>query len=117
MNIIKALILCLSLFCCSMAIAQDRDTSVKLKHGFPNTLKVTSVRVYSDSSTSAKISIWISVKKGKIVSVSRGKGDWVITLRTRGQVSTYVVAEKSIKVVGQESKAVKIRAIHFIEGS
>ncbi len=117
MNIIKALILCLSLFYCSMAIAQDRDTSVKLKHGFPNTLKVTSVRVYSESSTSAKISIWISVKKGKIVSASRDKGDWIIALRTRGQVSTYVIAEKSIKVVGQESKKVQIRALHFTEGS
>ncbi len=116
MKILKLLILCLSLFSCSMVMAQDRDSSIKLKHGFPNILKVTSVRVYSDSSTSAKISIWMTVKKGEIVSVSRGKGDWIITLRTRGQVSTYVVAEKSFKVVGQESKAVKIRALHFIEG-
>ncbi len=116
MKIIKALILGLSIFYCSMAIAQNRDVSVKLKHGLPNILKVTNVRVYSDSSTTAKISIWIAVKKGEIVSVSRGKGDWIITLRTRGQVSTYVVAEKSFKVVGQESKTVKIRALHFAEG-
>lgn len=117
MKIIKTLILCLSIFFCSIAIAQNRDVSVKLKHGLPNILKVTGVRVYSDSSTSAKISIWITVKDGKIVSVNRGKGDWIITLRTRGQVSTYVVEEKSFKVVGQESKTVQIRALHFTEGS
>jgi hypothetical protein len=74
------------------------------------------VRVYSDSSTSAKISVWINVKKGKIVSVSRGGGDWIITLRRRGEVSTYVVSEKSFKVVGEESKSVRIRALHFSEG-
>jgi len=115
LKILKSLILCLSLFCCSIAIAQNRDDSVKLKHGLPNILKVTSVRVYSDSPTSAEISVWIAIKSGKIVSVSRDKGDWIITLRTRGQVSTYVVAEKSFKVIGQESKAVNIRALHFTE--
>ena len=115
MKIIKALVIGLSIFYCSMTFAQSRDVSVKLKHGLPNILKVSNVRVYSDSSTSAKISIWVNVKKGKIVSVARGKGDWIITIRTPGQVSTYVVAEKSFKVVGQESKAVKIRALHFTE--
>jgi hypothetical protein len=80
-------------------------------------LKVTNVRVYSDSPTSAKISVWINVKNGKIVSVSRGGGDWIITLRTRGKVSTYVVSEKSFKIAGEESKAVKIRALHFTESS
>jgi len=116
MKTIKVLVICFSIFYCSMAFAQRRDVSVKLKHGLPNILKVTNVRIYSDSPTSAKISIWVNVKKGKIVSVARGKGDWIITIRTRGQVSTYVVAEKSFKVVGQESKAVKIRALHFTEG-
>jgi hypothetical protein len=115
MKIIKALIICFSILYCSMAFAQNRDVSVKLKHGLPNILKVTNVRVYSDSHTSSKISIWVNVKKGKIVSVARGTGDWIITVRTRGQVSTYVVSEKSFKVVGQESKAVKIRALHFTE--
>ena len=115
MKIIKALVIGLSIFNCSATFAQSRDVSVKLKHGLPNILKVSNVRVYSDSSTSAKISIWVNVKKGKIVSVARGKGDWIITIRTPGQVSTYVVAEKSFKVVGQESKAVKIRALHFTE--
>ncbi|KKM14147.1 hypothetical protein LCGC14_1709030, partial [marine sediment metagenome] len=70
-----------------------------------------------DSPTSAKISVWINVKNGKIVSVSRGGGDWIITLRTRGKVSTYVVSEKSFKIAGEESKAVKIRALHFTESS
>jgi len=115
LKILKSLILCLSLFCCSITIAQNRDDSVKLKHGLPNILKVTSVRVYSDSPTSAEISVWIAIKSGKIVNVSRDKGDWIITLRTRGQVSTYVVAEKSFKVIGQESKAENIRALHFTE--
>ena len=77
---------------------------------------MTNVRVYSGSSTSSKISIWIAVKKGKVVSVSRGKGDWIITIRTRGQVSTYVVSEESFKIVGEESKSVQIRALHFTEG-
>ena len=116
MKYIKALILVFSIFYCSITFAQNRDVSVKLRHGLPNVLKVTNVRVYSGSSTSSKISIWIAVKKGKVVSVSRGKGDWIITIRTRGQVSTYVVSEKSFKIVGEESKVVQIRALHFTEG-
>ncbi len=115
MKIIKALIIGLSIFYCSMAFAQSRDVSVKLQHGLPNILKVTNVKVYSDSPTSARISIWVNFKKGKIVSVARGGGDWIITVKTRGQASTYVVAEKSFKVVGEESKAVQIRALHFTE--
>ena len=115
MKIVKALVIGLSIFYCSMTFAQSRDVSVKLKHGLPNILKVTTVRVYSDSPTSTKISIWVNVQKGKIVSVARGKGDWIITIRARGQVSTYVVAEKSFKVVGEESKAVEIKALHFTE--
>ncbi len=117
MKIIRLLIFGLLIFYCSTTFAQTGDVFVRLKHGLPNVLKVTNVRVYSDSSTSAKISVWIDVKKGKVVSVSRGKGDWIITIRTRGQVSTYVVSEKSFKIVGEESKAVKIRALHFSEGS
>ena len=85
------------------------------KHGLPNILKVTNVRIYSESPTSAKISIWVNVKKREIVSVTCGKGDWIVIARTRGQVSTYVVTEKSFKVVGEESKAAKIRALHFTE--
>ena len=115
MKCINALILGFSIFFCSITLAQDRDVSVKLRHGLPNVLKVTNVRVYSDSSSSARISIWIAVK-GKVVSVSRGKEDWIITIRTRGQVSTYVVPEKSFKIVGEESKVVQIRALHFTEG-
>ncbi len=105
------------IFYCTTIYAQKWDISIRLKHGLPNILKVTNVRVYSDSTTSAKISVWIDVKKGKIVSVSRGGGDWIITLRFRGKVSTYVVSEKSFKVAGEESKAVKIRALHFAEGT
>jgi hypothetical protein len=116
MRIIRLLVFGLLLFYCSTVFAQGVDAFVKIRHGLPNILKVTNVRVYSDSSTSAKISVWINVKKGKIVSVSRGGGDWIITLRRRGEVSTYVVSEKSFKVVGEESKAVRIRALHFTEG-
>ncbi len=70
MKIIKALVIGLSIFYCSMTFAQSRDVSVKLKHGLPNILKVTNVRVYSDSPTSVKISIWVNVQKGKIVSIA-----------------------------------------------
>ncbi|ODS30878.1 MAG: hypothetical protein SCARUB_04007 [Candidatus Scalindua rubra] len=117
MKTIRLLIFGLLIFYCSTTFAQKGDVFVRLKHGLPNVLKVTNVRVYSDSSTSAKISVWIDVKKGKVVSVSRGKGDWIITIRSRGKVSTYVVSEKSFKIVGEESKSVKIRALHFSEGS
>ena len=115
MKITKTLVIGLSIFNCSATFAQSRDVSVIPKHGLPNILKVTNVRVYSDSPTSAKISIWVNVKKGKIVGVARGKGDWIITIRTHGQVSTYVVTEKSFKIVGQESKAITIMALHFTE--
>jgi predicted small secreted protein len=117
MKIIRLLVFSLLLFCCSTVLGQGVDVFVKLKHALPNILKVTNVRVYSDSPTSAKISVWIDVKDGKVVSISRGGGDWIITLRTRGKVSTYVVSEKSFKVVGEESKAVTIRALHFTESS
>jgi len=73
MKIMKALVIGFSIFYCSMAFAQNRDASVKLKHGLPNILKVTNVRVYSDSPISAKISIWVTVKKGKLVSVASEK--------------------------------------------
>ncbi len=117
MKIIRLLIFALLLFCCSTVFAQSGDVFVKLRHGLPSIMKVTNVRVYSDSPTSAKISVWVNVKKGKVISISRGGGDWIITLRTRGEVSTYVVSEKSFKVVGEESKTVKIRALHFTESS
>jgi len=115
MKLTGLLILGFSMFYCAAAFAQRGDTMVRLKHGLPNTMKVTNVRVYSDSSTTAKISIWINVKKGKIVSISRGGSDWIISLRTRGSVSVYVVSEKSFKISGEESKSVKIRALHFVE--
>ncbi|MCP5007292.1 MAG: hypothetical protein GY941_25630 [Planctomycetes bacterium] len=105
------------MFCSSTLFAQQGNDLVRLKHGLPNVLKVTNVRVYSDSATSARISVWIDVKKGKIVSVSRGGGEWLITVRTRGKVSAYLVPEKSFKIVGEESKSVKIRALHFAESS
>lgn len=117
MKIIRLLAFSLLLFCTSTVFGQGVDTFVRLKHGLPNILKVTNVRVYSDSPTSAKISIWINVKNGKVVSISRGGGDWIITLRSRGKVSTYVVSEKSFRLVGEESKAVTIRALHFTESS
>ncbi|MDR4505649.1 MAG: hypothetical protein MRK01_12820 [Candidatus Scalindua sp.] len=110
------LIFSLAMACCSVLSAQEGGGPVRLKHGLPNVLKVTNVRVYSDSPTSAKISIWLEVKKGKIVSVSRGEGEWLITVRTRGKVSSYLVSEKSFKIVGEETKSVKVRAIHFAEG-
>ncbi len=115
MKLIGLLILGFSMFYCATASAQRGDPVVRLKHGLPNTMKVTNVRVYSDSSTTAKISVWINVKKGKIVSIGRGGSDWIISLRTRGSVSTYVVSEKSFKIAGEESKSVKIRALHFVE--
>ena len=65
MKYIKVLLLFFSIFYCSITFAQSRDVSVKLRHGLPNVLKVTNVRVYSGSSTSSKISIWIVVKKVK----------------------------------------------------
>jgi hypothetical protein len=105
----------LAMVCCSALSAQEGGEFVRLKHGLPNILKVTNVRVYSDSPTSAKISIWLDVKKGKIVSISRGGGEWLITVRTRGRVSAYLVPEKSFKIVGEETKSVKNRAMHFAE--
>ncbi|GJQ60543.1 MAG: hypothetical protein SCALA701_33440 [Candidatus Scalindua sp.] len=109
------LIFGLAMLCCSALFAQEGSDFVRLKHGLPNILKVTNVRVYSDNPTSAKISIWLDVKKGKIVSISRGGGEWLITVRTRGKVSAYLVSEKSFKIVGEETKTVKIRAMHFAE--
>ncbi len=45
MKIIKALIIGFSIFYCSITFAQSRAVSVKLKHGLPNILKVSNVRV------------------------------------------------------------------------
>ena len=115
-HMINFLIICLVFSYGSLLFAQQEDDFVRIKHGLPNILKVTNVRVYSDSPTSAKISIWIDVKMGKIVSISRGGSDWIITVRSRGKVSAYVVSEKSFKIVGEESKSVNIRAMHFTDG-
>ena len=115
-RVAKFLIVCFVMSYGSLLFAQQEDNSVRIKHGLPNVLKVTNVRVYSDSPTSAKISIWIDVKTGKIVSISRGGSDWIITVRSRGKVSAYVVSEKSFKIVGEESKSVNIRALHFADG-
>lgn len=116
MKVIISLFFGALIFYCTVTYAQRGEDYVRIKHGLPNILKVTNVRVYSESPKSALISVWISVKKGKIVSIGRDSGDWIITLRIREKVSTYAVPEKSFKIAGQESKRVKIRAMHYIEG-
>lgn len=93
------------------------EPEVRIKSGMPNVFSVDNVRKISDRSGEALLNINVSVKKGRILSVSRDSGFWVVTVRTSGRsASTYVINERKFRIIGDESKKVVIHAIHWKDG-
>ncbi|MDR4509136.1 MAG: hypothetical protein MRJ65_13040 [Candidatus Brocadiaceae bacterium] len=95
----------------------EEAPKIRVKTGLPNIFEVDNVRQISDSESESILSLSVSLKKGKILSVGRDGGFWVITVRTSSKsASTYVVSEKKFRIIGEESKKVIIHAIHWKDG-
>ena len=91
---------------------------IRLKTGMPNIFNVDSVRQLSDSSDESVLNIVVSVKKGRIESVCKDGGLWVVTVRTGSKdASTYLIKDSQFKIMGEESKKVAINAIHWKDGN
>lgn len=91
---------------------------IRLKTGMPNIFSVDSVRQISDSSDESVLNIVVTVKKGRIESVSKDGGNWIVTVRTSSKdASTYLIKDSQFKIMGEESKKVAINAIHWKDGN
>src|SRR3990172_1492192 len=88
---------------------------IRLKSGLPSVFAVESVRQITGGEEESVLNISVAVKKGKIESVSRDSGCWVITIRTSSkEASTYLIKDNQFKIAGEESKKVIVNAIHWI---
>lgn len=91
---------------------------IKLKSGLPSVFAVESVRQITEGDQESVLNISVIVKKGKIESVSRDGGCWVVTVRTNSkEASTYLIKDSQFKIVGEESKKVIVNAIHWKDGN
>lgn len=91
---------------------------IRLKTGMPNIFTVESVRQISDSSDESVLNIVVIVKKGRVESVSKDGGNWIVTVRTGSKdASTYLIKDSQFKIMGEESKKVAINAIHWKDGN
>ena len=91
---------------------------VRLKTGLPSVFAVESVRQISDSEGESVLNISVSVKKGRIESVSRDSGCWIVTVRASSkEASTYLVKDSQFKIIGEEAKKVIVNAIHWKDGN
>ncbi len=91
---------------------------IRLKTGMPSIFAVDSVRQISDNSDESVLNIVVTVKKGRIESVSKDGGYWVVTVRTSSKdASTYLIKDSQFKIIGEESKKVAINAIHWKDGN
>jgi len=91
---------------------------VRLKTGLPSVFALESVRQISEGNEESVLNISVSVKKGKIESVSRDGGCWIVTVRTSSkEASTYLIKDSQFKIVGEESKKVIVNAIHWKDGN
>ena len=97
----------------------DYDTpEIRLKSGLPSVFAVESVRQITEGDQESVLNISVTVKKGKIESVGRDGGCWVVTVRTSGkEASTYLIKDSQFKIVGEESKKVIVNAIHWKDGN
>lgn len=105
----------------SLAFGQFYDyesPEIRLKTGLPSVFAVDSVRQISDGTEESVLNISVTVKKGKIESVSKDGGCWIVTIRTSSkEASTYLIKDNQFKIVGEESKKVIINAIHWKDGN
>lgn len=91
---------------------------IRLRTGLPTVFTVESVRQITGSDEESVLNIGISIKKGKIESVSRDAGTWVVTIRTSSkEASTYLIKDSQFKIMGEESKKVMVNAIHWKDGN
>ncbi|MCF6158093.1 MAG: hypothetical protein E3K32_05880 [wastewater metagenome] len=111
---------CIFVLCSISSIAYGQmyeSPLIRLKTGLPSVFEVEGVRRISDTDTESLLNINVNVKKGRIESVSKDGGLWVITVRTSGkEASTYLVKDSKFKIIGEESKKVTINAIHWKDG-
>ncbi|MFN3532302.1 MAG: hypothetical protein ACK41Q_07300 [Candidatus Brocadia sp.] len=91
---------------------------IRLKPGLPTVFAIEGVREISGGEEESVLNVSISVKKGRIESVSRDAGCWVVTVRTSSkEASTYLLKDSLFKIVGEESKKVIVNAIHWKDGN
>ncbi|HHT9159573.1 MAG: hypothetical protein A2099_03490 [Planctomycetes bacterium GWF2_39_10] len=91
---------------------------IKLKSGLPSVFAVDSVRQISEGTEESVLNVCVTVKKGKIESVSRDGGCWIVTVRTSSkEASTYLIKDSQFKILGEESKKVIVNAIHWKDGN
>ncbi|OHC05698.1 MAG: hypothetical protein A3J92_07090 [Planctomycetes bacterium RIFOXYC2_FULL_41_27] len=97
----------------------DYDTpEIRLKSGLPSVFAVENVRQITEGEQESVLNISVTVKKGRIESVSRDGGCWVVTVRTSSkEASTYLIKDSQFKIVGEESKKVIVNAIHWKDGN
>jgi hypothetical protein len=94
------------------------DPEIRLKTGLPSVFAVQSVRQLSGNDNESVLNIIVGVKKGRIESVSKDGGFWIVTVRTSSkEASTYLIKDSQFKIVGEESKRVTINAIHWKDGN
>ncbi|MCF6155057.1 MAG: hypothetical protein E3K36_07350 [Candidatus Brocadia sp.] len=91
---------------------------IRLKTGLPTVFAVEGVREISGGEEESVLNVSISVKKGRIESVSRDAGCWIVTVRTSSkEASTYLIKDSVFKIVGEESKKIIVNAIHWKDGN
>ena len=97
----------------------DYETpGIRLKTGLPSVFAVEGVRSISEGEEESVLNIVVAVKKGRIESVSRDGGCWIVTVRTSSkEASTYLIKDGQFKIIGEESKKVIVNAIHWKDGN
>jgi hypothetical protein len=91
---------------------------IRLKAGLPSVFAVENVRQISDAEGESVLNISVIVKKGRIESVSRDGGCWIVTVRSNSkEASTYLIKDSHFKIMGEESKKVTVNAIHWKDGN
>ncbi|HHT9106556.1 MAG TPA: hypothetical protein ACFYD7_11910 [Candidatus Wujingus californicus] len=113
-----------SILLCSIPFAlygqyYDYDVpEIRLKAGLPSVFAVENVRQISDAEGESVLNISVIVKKGRIESVSRDGGCWIVTVRSNSkEASTYLIKDSQFKIMGEESKKVTVNAIHWKDGN
>jgi hypothetical protein len=103
----------------SIAYAQIYEMpEIRLKAGLPSVFQVNNVRQISDREGEAELNVSITVKKGKIESVSRDGGCWIVTIRSgSNDASTYLIKDSQFRIADEESKKVIVNAIHWKDGN
>ena len=91
---------------------------IRLKAGLPSVFAVENVRQISDAEGESVLNISVIIKKGRIESVSRDGGCWIVTVRSNSkEASNNLIKDSHFKIMGEESKKVTVNAIHWKDGN